>query len=210
MIYLYTGTPGSGKSLNTAKDIYLKCKRKKNYVLANFEVNKKLLKYKENYLEFDMLTVNPQFFIDWSIKNLEPRKEGQALIIIDECQLIFNAREWQSSKNRMAWIQFFTQHRKFGYNIILITQYDRMVDRQIRALVEYEVVHRKINNYKMGRFLPCSAFVAVSKWYGINEIVSRDFFIYKKKYSKLYDSYKSWQREDLAGQTMGVSGGPQV
>lgn len=197
MIYLYTGTPGSGKSLNTARDILAKCRRKKNYVLCNFEVNKKMLKYPNQLIEFDMLSVEPQFFIDWSLEHLEPRKESQALIILDECQLIFNAREWQSSKNRMAWIQFFTQHRKFGYNIILITQYDRMVDRQIRSLVEYEVVHRKVNNFKIAKYLPFSLFAAISKWYGINEVVERQFFTFRKKHSKLYDSYKNWQREDL-------------
>lgn len=212
MIYMYTGTPGSGKSLHTARDILINSKRKRNYILCNFEINKTMLKYPQNIIEYDMFSVEPQYFIDWSIKNLEPRRENQALIIVDECQLIFNSREWQSSKNRMAWIQFFTQHRKFGYNVILITQYDRMVDRQIRALVEYEVVHRKVNNYKLGKFIPVPVFAAITKWYGINEVISRDFFIFRKKHSKIYDSYHNWQREDLTTtiekSKKGVQGSP--
>jgi hypothetical protein len=32
--------------------------------------------------------------------------------------------------------------------------------------------------------------VAIQYWYGTREKVGTDFFIYKKSYSKIYDSYK--------------------
>ena len=72
-------------------------------------------------------------------------KEGQTLVVIDECQIIFNCRDF-GRKDRNAWVTFFAQHRKLGFNVILITQSDRMLDRQIRSLVEEEVKHRKLNN----------------------------------------------------------------
>ena len=46
-----------------------------------------------------------------------------------------NCRDF-GRKDRNAWVTFFSQHRKLGFNIILITQSDRMLDKQIRSLVE--------------------------------------------------------------------------
>ena len=40
MIYFYTGTPGSGKSLHMASEIYEAMYKGKN-VIANFEINEK-------------------------------------------------------------------------------------------------------------------------------------------------------------------------
>lgn len=202
-IYLYTGTPGSGKSYNVARDICRKLSKKTdNFVLANFAINTEKISFfsdadkKYNFEYFNSLDLKPTYFVDFFKKNLKKGKENQALIVIDEAQLIFNSREWQSSVDRMGWIQFFSQHRKFGYNIILVTQNDRMIDRQIRSLAEYEVVHRKINNFKMG-LLPFTTFISIKKWYGIRETVSKEIFIYRKKIANLYDSYQDWERLDL-------------
>lgn len=201
-IYLYTGTPGSGKSYNVARDINNKLKLKKNnHVLANFQIdlnNKRLFKKgkKYNFNYFNSLTVTPNYFVEYFKENLVRGTEGQALIIFDEAQLIFNSREWQTNKDRMSWIQFFSQHRKFGYNVILITQNDRMIDRQIRSLAEYQVVHRKVNNFKFG-FLPITIFISIQKWYGIKETIRKEFFVYNKKIGGIYDSYTNWAREDL-------------
>ena len=39
MIYLYSGTPGSGKSLHTARDIRDALRLRKMPVIANFDIN---------------------------------------------------------------------------------------------------------------------------------------------------------------------------
>ena len=73
-------------------------------------------------------------------------REGEIRLFIDECAVYFNARNWNDSK-RKDWIKFFhSQHRKLGYDVYLVTQFDSMVDKQVRALVEYEFKHRKLNN----------------------------------------------------------------
>ena len=43
MIYFYSGTPGSGKSLHVARDIYNRLNLNKKYpsVIANFTINEK-------------------------------------------------------------------------------------------------------------------------------------------------------------------------
>lgn len=198
MIYFYSGTPGSGKSLHVAKDIYTKLIKRKNRVIANFELNNELLNKKKCLDRFHYVSnfdLTPQYLREFAELYHKPGKESQTLLVIDECQLIFNSREWQKN-GRMEWLEFFTQHRKYGYNIILVAQFDRMIDRQIRSLFEYEIAHRKVNNFKIGQIFPIKTFVCVTYWYNVKEKTDVQFFTFKKKYGKLYDSYKNFKQND--------------
>lgn len=193
MIILYSGTPGSGKSLHLAKDIYKRLNAKKyNNVIANFNVNLSIIKsknYKFIYKPNEELT--PDFFIQYARENHVHGVENQTLVCIDESQLIWNAREWQKNLNRGKWIEFFSVHRHFGFDFILVSLYDRMLDKQIRCLVEYEVKHRKVSNSKLSTIIPFELpyFTAVKTWYGDNERISGEFFSYSKKFGSFYDSY---------------------
>lgn len=194
MIYFYSGTPGSGKSLHVAKDIYNKLFLSKQNVIANFDINRDMYnkkKKKGNFIYKDNFEITPDFFYDYARKNHVLGKENQTLCVIDECQILFNPRTW-NNKNRLEWINFFTQHRKWGYNFILISQFDRLVDRQIRSLFEYECKHRKANNYKMGKLFPLATFVSVEYWYGVKERCGCEFFTYRKKYGRMYDTFKNF------------------
>ena len=193
MVSLYSGTPGSGKSLHVAKDIRDRAMLGKP-TIANFPVN--LGKYKRaNFTYCSNEEMTPEFLISYSQDYFKTHrfKEGAILFVIDECQLLFNAREWQQ-RGRAAWLSFFTQHRHYGFNIVLIAQFDRMVDRQIRSLIEYEFIHRKASNYGIGGmiFSLCSGgklFVAVQMWYPLKVRISSEFFHARKKYWSIYDSY---------------------
>lgn len=195
MIYLYSGTPGSGKSLHTASVIYWALKRG-DPVIANFTINQDKIKRKKGeFVEKDNFSLTPDFLINYAMNyfNGNRVKEGKLLLVIDECQLIFNAREW-NIQGRAEWLSFFTQHRKFGYDIILVAQFDRMIDRQIRSLIEYEIVHRKVSNFGLkGKFLSIvmggNVFVAVKVWYPMKERTGAEFFHARKKYYSLYDTY---------------------
>lgn len=87
----------------------------------------------------------------------------------------------------MDWIKFFSQHRKLGYNVILIAQSDKMLDKQIRSLIEYDVKHIKMNN-SFFFFLPTS-FLAVEKWYGQHMKLGTQVIWYRKRIAAMYDSY---------------------
>lgn len=195
MIFLYSGTPGSGKSLHTARTIYWSLKRGCP-VIANFPINLDLIKKrKAEYIVRDNIELTPDFLIDYSRKFFKGKhmKEGQILLVIDECQLMFNAREW-NTKGRAEWLSFFTQHRHFGYDIILVAQFDRMIDRQIRSLIEYEYIHRKVSNFGtkgliMSLLSGGKLHVAVKMWYPLQERVGSEFFKAHKKYYKLYDTF---------------------
>lgn len=199
MIRLYSGTPGSGKSLHVAERIYNRLNAGKP-VVCNFAINEKWLakkpKRERNFtcIYNDELSVTQLVNLSQHYFKGRTVKEDSILLIIDEAQLLFNARTWDA-KGREAWLKFFTQHRKFGYEIILVAQFDRMLDRQIRSLIEYECVHRKLLNYGWkGILLSClmlspRLFVAVNVWYPMKEKTGAEFFKYKKRYSKLYDTH---------------------
>jgi len=154
LIYLYTGTPGSGKSLHMAKEIQWRLKHKK-ITIANFEVNLKGYEDAEkNFIYKENGEITPEFLKDFSREYYKTHKfkENGICLYLDESQILFNARDWMQ-KGRENWLSFFTQHRKYGYLIVLVAQFDRMIDRQVRSLVEYEYVHRKISNIGTKGFL---------------------------------------------------------
>lgn len=52
MITLFSGTPGSGKSLHIAQKILNWTRSGKYYVICNFEINLDLINYPENFFMF--------------------------------------------------------------------------------------------------------------------------------------------------------------
>lgn len=197
MIFLYSGTPGSGKSLHVAERLY-HLLRAGRPVVCNFNINldripskrRELFHYRSNS------DITPEYLIEFSQQHFQGKKvrESSLLLVIDECQLMFNAREWNKA-GRDRWLSFFTLHRHYGYDIILVAQFDRMIDRQIRSLIEYEFIHRKVSNFGWRGWILCTVFmspklfVAVKVWYPMKEKVSSEFFKCKKKYYSLYDTY---------------------
>lgn len=200
MIFLYTGTPGSGKSYHAA-EVVDRALRRKLPVIANFEVNLNPKKHKGEFIYIDTLDMTPDFFMSYAEEHFIPgRDEHQGIIIIDEAQIPFNSREGLN-RNRMKWISFFSNHRHYFYDIILITQHDRMIDRQIRFLVETEYKHRKLTNFGVKGwfmiFIFHKMFVGVQYWYPIQEKVSSEFFNLSKRVCKLYDTFKRFESSNV-------------
>ena len=198
MITLYSGTPGAGKSLHLASRLYNRIEHVRSPIIGNFQANfESIRKPKGAYLYMDNADLTPERLI-WFSQNYGAYKgrhvkEGEILLVIDECQLLFNSRDWGKG-DRSAWLSFFTQHRKLGYEVILIAQFDRMIDRQIRSLIEYEWVHRKVSNFGtpgkiMSAFCLGRLFVAVKVWYPLKEKVGSEFYTYRKKHAAIYDTF---------------------
>lgn len=217
LISFYSGTPGSGKSLHVAQVIERYIRKGKN-VLANFEIADAIIKPKRkvpkgNFVyvsngdlmrkygrsnNIDVFACLYGYALNFHAKN--PRgqiMEDQTLIVIDEAQILFNSRSWQDS-SRLQWVEFFTQHRKYGFTIIIVSQMERLIDRQIRGCFEYELNHKKINNYKafgklLGLLCGGTLFICVTHWYGIkgkDSKVDAQYFVGKNRYYDLYNSYK--------------------
>ena len=210
-ITLYSGTPGSGKSYHAARDIAARLRRGGG-LIANFPVNEGAVKKCKSRVDYwDNAELTPERLVSYALEHHKIGKEGQTLVVVDECQVIFNCRDY-SRKDRAGWVQFFSQHRKLGFDFLLITQQDRMLDRQFRGLIETEVRHRKLNNYGTGGFILSlftglsTWFIAIEYWYGGNKLkLGQKMFRYQKKYEKVYDSYRLFS--DMAGPAAGGMAG---
>lgn len=218
MIKLFSGTPGSGKSLHTAEKIYYAL-RAGRPVICNFDINVGFVqgRKKKNvdftYIPNDSLDVG--YLVSFASSYFADRrmKEEWILLVIDEAQLMFNAREWDA-KGRKEWLSFFTQHRKYGYEIILVAQFDRMLDRQIRSLIEYEYIHRKVSNFgAWGKIFSVvflgKLFVAVQMWYPLHERIHAEWFVCKPRFFRLYDTYKNfsdYEKSDKKASDAAVAG----
>lgn len=208
MIKCYSGTPGSGKSLHLASRIFYTL-RAGRPVVGNFEIDlSKVNRRHPERLKFLYLpnaaTDNslphlcPRDLIDFSRRYFNGRRvvEEHIFLVIDECQILFNSRAWQQ-QDRAEWLTFFSQHRKYGYEIVLVAQFDGMIDKQIRSLIEYDYKHRKLSNFGfagriMSLFFGGRLFCAVQYWYPINERIGASWFLARNKYYRIYDTYKSF------------------
>ena len=197
MIYLYTGTPGSGKSYHATATIINKLKRKKkkgvnmSRVISNYVVNYK----SDDFFLVDNFDLTVDYLKDFAMKYHMVGVENQTLVVLDEAQILFNSRNWNSnSKERMNWLTFFSQHRHYGFNFILITQGDFMIDKQIRGLVEYEIAHLKMNNFFS--WLPLKAFLSIERWYGQKMKVGHEIIFMKKRICNYYNSFVTFKRFD--------------
>ena len=205
-IYLYSGTPGSGKSLHAASDIRLALNRANTRpVLGNFELAQNApVKHPEFFRYYPNHELTPDRitdYADWFWTNSGvPFREDYIILCIDECQLLFNSREW-TNKDRMRWLEFFSQHRKYGVRVLFIAQADKMVDNQFRMMIEYEVKHRKLSNFGVwgaliGALFLGRLFLHVTYYYAMKERLETDWYVAKKADMRMYDSYKRFQRTE--------------
>lgn len=207
MIELYTGFVGSGKSYHATKRAVTiaDAPKGKRYVMANFPIKpkKKLLakipfvkKYIKNHYNKPrwIFKNNDELKVDFLIKTSHEMgwygKESQCLLIIDEAGILFNSRDWNvRPEERKGWISFLSQSRKFGYDVVFIVQDNRMMDRQIRSLAEYEVQHKKMNSWTLFKILPVTVFACVSFWNGIRNVRgSLEMCVYSKSVADRYDT----------------------
>lgn len=202
MIELYSGTPGSGKSLHVAKIIRERLRMYNCVIIGNFYVNQNTVKRRKGtYIYVDNSRLEPERLIKFAIRYARHKgrrlKEDELYLFIDEAQLLFNSRDWQLIKTS-GWVSFYSQHRKLGFYIGLIAQFDRMLDRQIRSLVENEIKHRKVSRAGLfGKLLGFltgdNLFIYIKIWYPMKQKVYSEFFLGTKKVYDLYDSYGLFQ-----------------
>lgn len=200
MITLYTGSVGSGKSYHGC-EIGIEWLGRKKHVIANFPLkfSKKQEKQKQLWIFNDEITV--EYLMAKSIEMGWYGKESRCLVLIDEAGIIFNSRDWNSKgSERMNWIKFLSQSRKFGYDFIFICQADRMIDKQIRGLVEYEVKHLKANNSFFLSFLSMfkvTLFLYVYRWYQTRLKANLRMSVYKPWIANRYDTMRTFNLDEL-------------
>lgn len=208
MIEIFTGTPGSGKSLHAASRL-CGLLRSGHLVIVNFEIDRKRVPNPDLLVILDNTKLKTPKFVrsvidDYWATTGKHVREGQIVLFIDEAQLLFNSREWSKTQGS-GWISFFTQHRKYGVDIVLVAQFIDMIDRQVRSLIEYEHIHRKISNFGgvgfiAGIFLLLvnlftfgKLFVGIKIWVPLKQRVGAEFFVARPGLYRIYDTYKVWE-----------------
>lgn len=199
MIVSFTGTPGSGKSYHAVYYIYERLKYG-HLVVTNILLDTSLLteKEKQAYRYYDVHDITPKLLCQISQELKETKKwkrvpEDYITLVIDEAQLVFNCREW-NKVGRDGWIEFFTQHRKLGYYVILVCQMQKMLDNQIRGILEYDIIHRKFSSYGLKGlivslcFLSLTMISCVRVWSPLNERIDAEYLRYSKRIGRLYDT----------------------
>lgn len=196
MIEIYVGAPGSGKSYHALRRGLTKVNaRTRNVVVANFDIIKRTKREKENWIFLEEF--EPEDLIKLSFERKFYGIEGFALLIIDEAGVWFNSRDWMVNPGRRKeWIKFFSQSRKFGYDVVLITQDVRMLDRQIRNCSEYVVKHVKLRNYIWLKWLPLPMFCYVSFWQGGAFRGTPQVDVFLPWVARRYDSMKLFKVTD--------------
>lgn len=172
MIYLHTGLPGHGKTLNTIKEVDA----------ASVEQDRPVYYHNINGLDPSKLKGQWYEFED-------PHKwfelPDNSIIFVDECQHFFQPRD--TRKERPIYIEKFQTHRHQGFDIHLVTQDMRFIDVEVRRLVGNHVHYwrpfgmNKISRYEYEK---ASDFDKVSeRAFAKRTIVSVD--------KSLFGSYKS-------------------
>ena len=132
--------------------------------------------------------------------------EGEGLLILDECQLVFNARKWEKN---FDWIVFFTQHRKLHWDVVLIAHSIEMIDSQVRPLAEYSSTFRNMQKLRVPilglPMSPIPLFIVIKKYAGLGAgatvVHSRDLYPLPLWAARLYDSLLVFNAEDWGKDT---------
>lgn len=208
MILTFTGVPGGGKSLHAAQEILDAITKKGIPVIANFDVNRRKfekvwLKRREQgtFYNIPNADLTPEMLVAFSKAHYKehPFSENGILLIIDEAQLMFNARTW-ADESRADWVYFFTNSRHFGYRVILICQFVDMLDKQIRSVVEIEVKHRNMGNFGLaGKIISLCVggrlFACVTYYMGLRQRIGVQYVFGRRH---LYDFYNSYDTRSFA------------
>lgn len=188
MIYLYTGTPGSGKTLSAVKKVMTSHK----HVITNICLDESAKKHADiTYVEtYDL---SPKLLYKY-YKKYKPQKEGSLLLVFDEAQQVLGCRDWGAA-DRKAWTSFFMEHRKLRFEVILITQWSKMLDKQILPLIDYEYNFRRMSRFGwFGFFVYILTFgekyLVIEKYKPLDMVIGKHLSMVGRRYYKFYNSFQ--------------------
>lgn len=217
MIQLYSGTPGSGKSLHAAHSIRDDLHYGK-YVISTMFVDVDMCFYNgfqsfvfnsfgkkpkkihhdkraDNFYYIDIADITPEYLYEFAARHHVFGKEHQTIVYLDECVAIFsptvigdNPKLW----NR--WEDFFRKHRHLGFDVVLIPQAAKLISRKVIEYAEFEIRHfNRKHHGNFGFFLSLfigGLFSYSVNWRGVkSHPLEQGWFTYKPIYGQMYNSY---------------------
>ena len=208
MINIITGKPGTGKTYNLVRlthkfihegrDVYSNFyinydeydkKRRKTW-FSRFRYFLRVFCTRRLGIKFRPAHLGTIYFWE-NLNELIDIRGGE--ILIDECQIYFNSREWKKLPTRLQYK--FQQHRKnikrdengkiIGLNIWGAVQNVKRIDAVVRELVNNVFVLKKVGP------------VFLSKMYDIEDVdkdkrecYERKLFLFNKDLAKSYDTFE--------------------
>lgn len=124
-VFLFTGLPGHGKTLNAIRFVDTEFKDRPVY-----QSGIKELKLPWNDLD------DPKFWFN---------VPDGSVVLIDECQRVFKPR--QPGSTIPQYVSEFETHRHRGLDIVLITQHPNLIDAHVRRLIDTH--HHLIRQFGM-------------------------------------------------------------
>jgi len=146
--------------------------------------------------------------------------EGRGAMVLDEAHNWLNSRTWDADETgtkltkaeavqaRLKIVRFFSQHRKLGWDVYLITQDALNIDRQVRSLFEYHVKLKNLRKFRVAGLpvAPCNLFLAIWFWNdSAKTIVKRELYPLNRSVANLYDSWAlshGQEDDDLVGDVL--------
>ena len=199
MLMTYTGTCGSGKSYHSVKEIIYRLKRG-GVVITNLELDiENIVKYHkkitaddlaERLIILDNEDITPRILFEYAM-NFKDNKQ-KILLLIDEAADMFNTREWNKA-DRKSWNKFFRMHRHLHYDVVLVAQHRKMIDKQVQWLFDVDVQHRNLKEFGfigtlLFVFLP-KLFLCVTVYAPLKTKSGSKWVWLQKKYYKCYDTF---------------------
>ncbi len=189
MLSVYTGFPGSGKTLHAVSIIYAHVMGKA-HVVSNIDL--KFPKNQEYYHHRDYTWFqNVENVRSFALDHLDDKYK--LLFVVDEAQVIFDSRGW-NTPGRMEWNVFFSTHRHYKCDMILITQSSASLDKRVRANMEFQQQHVNVKNasrlaHMVLQFIPDFMFIANKFYANTRERISSSWIFSRRKYTRLYDTF---------------------
>ena len=183
-LYVYSGVPGSGKTYHAVRDMRFN----RAPVITNANVSGL-----PNVAVLPLEKITPKLLMAFSVLYFQSHryKENELLLVVDEAQLLFNSRTWNDD-NRMDWLAFLSQHRKYGYRCIFVSQDIAMIDKQFRCLCEFDCRHTAASSISLlTRLFSLFGFrLTCAKYYNFDSdvLVFRDFYKISKRTFRYYNT----------------------
>lgn len=128
MIVIFSGLPGSGKSLKLADTVISVLYRNRKWFEKTGVMRKVFLNLKMSEAVEQEFS---EYIVYWSdLRELTPLRDVD--VVIDEVATYFDARLWETLSLEMR--RWLSQHRKFGIEIYGTTQDFAQVDKAFRRL----------------------------------------------------------------------------
>jgi zona occludens toxin (predicted ATPase) len=188
---IFTGKPRTGKSYRVVNDLLMDDVQDKYVIYHNIKglridafkwENRECVHELTELMGEGLAKDEAELFSYEFMKSLCMRiddefgKERKLLVVVDEAHLWFD-------KKRTSIKEWLTQHGHFGMDVWLIAQRNTMINKDYRALSEYEIRAKNDSFFNMPWFFLYAKYDTAGQFCG---------FGFRRKRKEVYEAYQSY------------------